>query len=128
MLFRSLKVYFAENQVGWLPLFLQQLDRQYQRSYHWAMRDLGMTPLKDLPTQYMSRHCYWGFFDDPLGIKYLDDIGVDNVMWSTDFPHLECAWPDSVPMTREMFKDHSDEERWKVTAGNAIKYFQLPTT
>lgn len=123
--FPNLKIYFAENQIGWVPLFLQQLDRQYERSYHWAMRDLGMKPLKELPAKYMSRHCYWGFFDDPLGIKYIDDIGVDNVMWSTDFPHLECSWPDSVPMTQEMFHGRSEAERWKVTAGNAIKYFKL---
>jgi predicted TIM-barrel fold metal-dependent hydrolase len=123
--FPDLKIYFAENQIGWIPLFLQQLDRQYDRSYYWAMRNLGVQPLKDRPTDYMSRHCYWGFFDDPMGVKYLDDIGIDNVMWSTDFPHLECAWPQSMQLAKDMFADRSDEERWKITAGNAIAYFNL---
>ena len=123
--FPDLKIYFAENQIGWLPLFFQQLDRQYERSYHWAMRDLGVQPLKNRPTDYMGKHCYWGFFDDPMGVKFIDEIGIDNVMWSTDFPHLECAWPKSMQLAKEMFAGLSDEKRWKITAGNAIEYFDL---
>ena len=123
--FPELKIYFAENQIGWLPLFLQQLDRQYGRCYHWAMRDLGVQPIKGKPTDYIGKHCYWGFFDDPMGVKFVDDIGIDNVMWSTDFPHLECAWPKSMVLAKEMFAGCTEKERWKITAGNAIKYFNL---
>jgi predicted TIM-barrel fold metal-dependent hydrolase len=123
--FPELKIYFAENQIGWIPLFLQQLDRQYERSYHWAMRELGVKPLKRLPSEYIKEHCYWGFFDDPVGIRMLDMIGIDNVMWSTDFPHLECAWPRSLQLVEETFTGISNEDRWKITAGNAIDYFGL---
>lgn len=123
--FPELKFYFAENQIGWIPLFLQQLDRQYERSYHWAMREFGMQPLKRLPSEYVAEHCYWGFFDDPVGIRLLDLIGVDRVMWSTDFPHLECAWPESQKLIDETFVGVSGEDKWKITAGNAIDYFGL---
>lgn len=123
--FPDLKIYFAENQIGWIPLFLQQLDRQYERSYHWAMRELGVEPLKRRPSEYIAEHCYWGFFDDPVGIRMIDLIGVDRVMWSTDFPHLECAWPESRKLIEETFVGVSDEDRWKITAGNAIDYFNL---
>lgn len=123
--FPNLKIYFAENQIGWIPLFLQQLDRQYGRSYHWAMRELGLQPLTRPPSEYIGEHCYWGFFDDPVGIRLLDLIGIDRVMWSTDFPHLECAWPESMKLVNETFIGLSEEERWKITAGNAIEYFNL---
>ena len=125
--FPALKVYFAENQIGWIPLFLQQLDRQYGRNYHWAMRDLGLAPLKRPPSEYVREHCYWGFFDDPVGIRMLDLIGVDRVMWSTDFPHVECAWPQSMKLIEETFTGVSPADRWKITAGNAIDYFGLGT-
>ncbi len=123
--FPDLRFYFAENQIGWIPLFLQQLDRQYERSYHWAMRELGVKPLKRLPSEYIAEHCCWGFFDDPVGLSNIQSIGVDNVMWSTDFPHLECAWPESRKLIEETFVGVSDEDRWKITAGNAIEYFGL---
>ena len=123
--FPDLKIYFAENQIGWIPLFLQQLDRQYGRSYHWAKRELGLCPLERPPSEYIGEHCYWGFFDDPVGIRLLDLIGMDRVMWSTDFPHLECAWPESMKLLDETFVGISDEDRWRITAGNAIEYFNL---
>ncbi|HEX9810357.1 MAG TPA: amidohydrolase family protein [Alphaproteobacteria bacterium] len=123
--FPELEIYFAENQIGWIPLFLQQLDRQYGRGYHWAMRELGLRPLRRPPSEYIAQHCHWGFFDDPMGIRMLDVIGADRVMWSTDFPHVECAWPESMKLVDEMFVGISDEERWKITAGNAIEYFNL---
>jgi predicted TIM-barrel fold metal-dependent hydrolase len=123
--FPKLKIYFAENQIGWLPLFLQQLDRQYGRGYHWAMRDLGLKPLSCPPSTYIREHCYWGFFDDPMGIQMLEVIGGDRVMWSTDFPHVECAWPESMKLADETFIGISDDERWKITAGNAVRFFNI---
>ncbi len=123
--FPDLKIYFAENQIGWVPLFLQQLDRQYDRNCHWAVKELGLPRLKNRPSEYIAQHCYWGFFDDPVGLKMLDMIGVDRVMWSTDFPHVECAWPDSLKLAEEGFVGISKEDRLKITAGNAIRYFNL---
>jgi predicted TIM-barrel fold metal-dependent hydrolase len=46
-------------------------------------------------------------------------------MWSTDFPHIECAWPDSRKLWGETVAGLSAEEQWKITAGNAIEYFNL---
>jgi len=123
--FPRLKIYFAENQIGWMPLFLQQLDRQYERNHSWGLRELGVPPLKRLPTEYVREHCYWGFFDDPMGVRMLDVIGADNVMWSTDFPHIECAWPKSMELVGEIFLGMSDTKRRQITAGNAIQYFRL---
>lgn len=123
--FPKLKIYFAENQIGWIPLFLQQLDRQYGRNYHWAMRELDLKPLKRPPSEYVAEHCYWGFFDDPVGVGMVSKIGVDHVMWSTDFPHVECAWPDSMKLVEETFVGILPKDRWKMTAGNAIDYFHL---
>lgn len=126
--FPDLKIYFAENQIGWIPLFLQQLDRQYGRNYHWAMRELGLAPLKQRPSEYVNRHCYWGFFDDPVGLGMLDTIGVDHVMWSTDFPHVECAWPNSMKLVAETFSGVSTQDHRKIASGNAIEYFKLNVT
>lgn len=126
--FPKLRIYFAENQIGWIPLYLQQFERQYDRSYHWAMREMGIPPLKRRPSEYIAEHCYWGFYDDPLGlrmIKAIDVFSVDRIMWSTDFPHLECSWPESVVMLQKAFDGLSAPEQRQIAAGNAIEFFRL---
>jgi predicted TIM-barrel fold metal-dependent hydrolase len=126
--FPDLRIYFAENQIGWLPLYLQQFDRQYDRSHHWAMREMGIPPLKRRPSEYIAEHCYWGFYDDPLGLqmlKTLNVLDVDRVMWSSDFPHLESAWPESVSGLQEDFRGLSEAEQKKIAAGNATEFFNL---
>jgi predicted TIM-barrel fold metal-dependent hydrolase len=55
----------------------------------------------------------------------LDVIGIDRVMWSTDFPHIECAWPESLKLLNDTLEGLPEEDRWKITAGNAIDYFNL---
>lgn len=80
--FPNLQLYFAENQIGWVPIYLEQMDHNYQRHRHWAEK---------IYQQYIS----WGFFDDPVGIKLRDEVGVDKIMWGGDFPHVESDWPRS---------------------------------
>lgn len=126
--FPNLRIYFAENQIGWLPLYLQQFERQYDRSYHWAMREMGLAPLKQRPTEYIAEHCYWGFYDDPLGLQMLtalDILNVDRIMWSSDFPHLECAWPESITGLQADFERLPKADQRKIAAGNAIEFFRL---
>jgi predicted TIM-barrel fold metal-dependent hydrolase len=39
--------------------------------------------------------CYATYQSDPIGVKLVDDIGEDNMMWGSDFPHPDGVWPDS---------------------------------
>ena len=67
--FPGLRVYWAESQLGWLPIFMEQMDHNYERHRHWAQRIMGLEPLDRLPSEYIKEHMYWGFFIDPLGLK-----------------------------------------------------------
>jgi hypothetical protein len=57
----------------------------------WAERHLGLPKLKRRPSEYLKEHAYWGFFEDHVGVKLRHEIGVDRMMWSTDFPHVRDA-------------------------------------
>ncbi len=46
-------------------------------------------------------------------------------MWSTDFPHTESDWPHSLDTIAETFAGVPEDEKYKMVAGNAIKYFHL---
>src|SRR5438128_1094469 len=65
--FPKLKIFFAENQIGWIPFFLQGADVRYDRHYRWAQRLLGFKLLSCPPSEYIRAHCLWGFQFDRVG-------------------------------------------------------------
>lgn len=123
--FPRLQIYWAENNVGWLPYFYEQLDTSYLRNHHWAERLLGMDPLKQLPSEYLRQHAHWGFWDDALGVQLRDRIGVDRIMWSTDFPHIVTNWPHSLEVMEEQMTGVSEAEKHQMVAANAVAFFHL---
>ena len=53
-------------------------------------------------------------------------IGVDNLMWSSDYPHTDTTWPDSQQVHRgELWPECRPEDRYKILAGNAVKLYNL---
>jgi predicted TIM-barrel fold metal-dependent hydrolase len=123
--FPRLQIYWAENNVGWLPYFYEQIDHEYSINRFWAERHLGLPKLKRRPSEYLKEHAYWGFFEDHVGVKLRHEVGVDRMMWSTDFPHVVTRWPNSVDMFRSRTAGVSEDERWQMAAGNAVKFFHL---
>jgi uncharacterized protein len=121
----KLQIYWAENNVGWLPYFYEQIDHEYTINRFWAERQLGLPKLKYLPSEYLKEHAHWGFFEDHVGVKLRHEVGVDRMMWSTDFPHVVTRWPNSLQTLEAQMAGVSREERWKMVAGNAIKFFRL---
>ncbi|TMA97194.1 MAG: amidohydrolase [Deltaproteobacteria bacterium] len=123
--FPKLQIYWAENNVGWLPYFYEQIDHEYMINRFWAERQLGLPRLKRLPSEYLKEHAHWGFFEDRIGVKLRHEVGVDRMMWSTDFPHVVTRWPNSLKTLASQMAGVPQEERWKMVAGNAIQFFRL---
>jgi len=123
--FPTLKVYWAENQIGWIPIFLEQMDMIYDANRFWAQRLLGLQPLARKPSEYVKEHAYWGFFDDPIGVELRDRIGVDRILWGSDFPHEVSRWPNSQELLDEQLARVPELERRKITCENAVEFFHL---
>jgi predicted TIM-barrel fold metal-dependent hydrolase len=126
--FPKLQIYWAENNVGWLPYFYEQIDHEYQINRFWAERHLGLPRLKRLPSECLKEHAHWGFFEDRVGVRLRHEVGVDRMMWSTDFPHVVTRWPKSLQALESQMAGVPQEERWNMVAGNAIKFFRLDHT
>jgi predicted TIM-barrel fold metal-dependent hydrolase len=62
------------------------------------------------------------FMVDPLGLRLIDDIGVDKVMWSTDYPHNESTFGYSEKSLAAVVEAVSPEQAAKIVSGN-IKQF-----
>lgn len=123
--FPDLRVYFAETHAGWLPFFMHMADLRYQRHHTWAETCLGFKPLQRLPSAYIREHIYWGFLDDPIGVEMRHHIGVDRLIWATDFPHQESDWPDSRAVIERVFAGVTEDEIHQMVVGNAVDFFHL---
>jgi predicted TIM-barrel fold metal-dependent hydrolase len=123
--FPDLQIYFAENQIGWIPIYLEQMDHNYNRHRYWAEDIYQLKPLKQAPSEYIKQHIYWGFFDDPIGVKMRHEVGVDRIIWGGDFPHVESEWPNSGKLLDTQLQGVPEDEKRKMVAGNAIAFLGL---
>jgi predicted TIM-barrel fold metal-dependent hydrolase len=118
----KLKLAYSEGQIGWIPYILERADDVWDHNRGWnQVRDVIPEP----PSTYFRRHVYGCFFDDKHGIRSLDEIGVDNVTFETDYPHSDSTWPDSKLVAERLLKDLDDEATWKIVRGNAIRMLSL---
>jgi len=123
--FPKLQIFWAENNIGWIPYFYQQMDQTYKVNSSWAERLLGLKQLSRLPSEYLKEHALWGFFDDPIGVQLRHHVGVEKILWSTDFPHIVTRWPRSLEVMEAQFEGVPEEEKRLMVAGNAIRFLHL---
>jgi uncharacterized protein len=118
----QLNVVFAENEIGWVPWVIQQWDFYVKR-----FEKINPAPIKLLPSEYFARQMHFTFFNDHVGTRNFEHgWGVDNCMWSNDFPHGNSTWPNSRDViNRDVSKVDSDT-RSKVLGGNAARLYQVP--
>ena len=76
----NLRISFGESGIGWIPYALDRMDFEWEDRF----RDLGLT-MK--PSDYWRRQCKATFQFDRIGTKLIDDIGVETLMWGSDYPH-----------------------------------------
>ena len=125
----DLKIFWAENQIGWVPFFMEMADVRYRRHIHWAGQLLGFKPLDALPSEYIQKHSLWGFQQDRSGVELRHHLGgADQLMWASDFPHQESDYPNSMATMEWNFAGVPEEERYKMVAGNAVEFFHLDST
>ena len=60
-----------------------------------------------------------------LGIRDRHIIGVDNLMWGSDYPHAESTFPRSREILEEILADCTEEEKAKIVGGNAKRVYHL---
>jgi predicted TIM-barrel fold metal-dependent hydrolase len=122
--FPKLKLLYAESQIGWIPYFLERADETW-KTHQWAQ---GEYRLPNPPSDYYYRNCFGCFFKDTVGIQLLDKVGVDNVLFETDYPHQDGTFPRSRETAESIFGHLADEAVYKVARGNAIRLLDLELT
>jgi predicted TIM-barrel fold metal-dependent hydrolase len=109
-------------------VFDEQADLIWERHRFYHERAQGLKPLERKPSAIIKKHCLWGFMDNPVGVQLRHHIGVDKIMWSTDFPHDPSDWPNTKATIERNFAGVQEDEKHLMLAGNAIRFFKLNAT
>ena len=90
--FPTLKVAFLEGNCAWLPWLLYWLDERAE--LHGALTDV---PLSRKPSEYFLDQCYISVdVDEYLVTDVIGRLGDDNIVISTDYPHIDAHYPHAV--------------------------------
>ncbi|GAA1871993.1 amidohydrolase family protein [Pseudonocardia ailaonensis] len=119
--FPTFKFALSEGGIGWVPYFLEKIDKHYEYHKAWTGEDFG----DKLPSQVFQERIITCFIEDSVGIEMRDKIGIDTITWECDYPHSDSTWPTS---PEKLFKDIShipDEDINKITHENAMRAFQF---
>ena len=92
----NIRIALGESGIGWLPYALDRMDFEWEDRF----RDLG---LKMKPSDYWRRQCKATFQFDRIGTKLIEDMGVETLMWGSDYPHGDGVWPESSRYIAEQF-------------------------
>jgi predicted TIM-barrel fold metal-dependent hydrolase len=118
----GLRVVSVENNIGWVPYFLQSLDKAYER---WSRRSESGLTLK--PSDYVHRQIFFTFETDPVGAKTWQLFGKDNYLWASDFPHPASTWPHSTKEVERDFEGQPEHVVRKITHDNAAQLYRVST-
>ena len=121
--FPNLKYVMTEQGVAWLPSALNRLDSFWEQVNRTGrVGELAFTVdelMPHKPSDYFNRNCWVGAsFPAPSDAAAILELGVDRVMWGSDYPHEEASFPHSQESLRHTFAGWSDEDRTKVLTTN----------
>jgi predicted TIM-barrel fold metal-dependent hydrolase len=119
--FPRLQIISAENGMFWMPYFFERLDRQLRNGLI-----AGLLPkLSIKPSEYFQRQIAVGFITDKEAVPLRHLIGVDNLMWASDYPHSASTWPKSQDVVAELTEGITDDERQKLVHDNVLRLYRI---
>jgi predicted TIM-barrel fold metal-dependent hydrolase len=117
-----LTVAIVEFELAWAPHLLDTMDYTYRERHEEAIYRFkdGMRP-----SDFFHRNLVLSFQEDAVGIRLRDVIGVDNMMWGSDYPHSESTFPQSRKILAEILAGVPDDEQAKIVGGNTGRVYRF---
>jgi predicted TIM-barrel fold metal-dependent hydrolase len=119
--FPAMRIALSEGGTGWIPYFLDRLDRTYEMHHLWTGQDFG----NRLPSEVFRDHFLTCFIADPVGIELRHMIGIDNIAWECDYPHSDSSWPEAPEELAAVAADVPDDELRKISHENACRWYNF---
>src|SRR5205807_3964874 len=96
--FTRLTVALSEGQVGWIPFLLERLDSVWSERPGYG----GVRHLSAPPSSYLKDRVFGCVFDDVVGLQLRDRIGMEQIMFETDYPHGDSTWSNSLAVLEKI--------------------------
>ena len=77
------------------------------------------------PSDVVREHIFSCFIDDPVGVGLRHDIGVERLLWESDYPHADSLWPNSRVNAQKVFAEVPTEEVRRIVETNARDLFRF---
>jgi predicted TIM-barrel fold metal-dependent hydrolase len=129
----KVKIALSEGEIGWIPYFLERAEQVLDKQRYWVMRgqtfddhaatDVNLDDL-DIRRDYRE-HVFGCFIHDDHGIASLDEVGEDNIMCETDYPHSDSTWPDCIEVVQKQIAHLTPEQQYKILRGNAERLYRF---
>ena len=120
--FPRLKFVFAENGMGALNYAIAACD------YEWEHRQLWKEGIFTRPSEVIRRQMFVNFWFEDECIKTRHDVGIDNIMWESDFPHVTSYYPRSWQAIERVLQGVPKDERRKMLYENALRVYGVSAT
>ncbi len=121
--FPKLRIAYAEGQVGWMPYVVERMDKIWEER---GDASFGID-LPNPPSSYIPNHIWGCIFDDEIGLKNRDIIGMNQICFEVDFPHADSTFPNTLKVATKICEEAglSEDEIYRLMRGNAIDCFGL---
>ena len=112
---------------AWVPSYLELLDQR--ATAHAGSSKLGdfTSHLKLMPSEYFARNIRIGSMAHRSEVERRHDIGVDVLMWGSDYPHPEGSWPETEERMTTAFHAVPEADRDAILGGNAAELYGFDT-
>ena len=118
----NLKILNVEQDLGWIPYFMNRMDTTYKdRPFQTPYRFKHGS----LPSDFMRSNVYHSFQEDALGIQLRDIIGIDKLLWGSDYPHTESTFPESQRILSEILEGVPEQEKAMIVGDNCARLYGL---
>jgi predicted TIM-barrel fold metal-dependent hydrolase len=129
----NVKIALSEGEIGWMPYFLERAEQVVDKQRYWVARGhkfMGhATSDVDMDTlnirELFREHVFGCFIEDHHGIASIDEIGENNIMCETDYPHSDSTWPNCLTAVKKIISHLPTETQYKILRGNAEKLYRF---
>jgi predicted TIM-barrel fold metal-dependent hydrolase len=114
----NLKVLVSEGGATWAPFLGDRMNEAHRQHWMFNQDEVSMPP-----KEYINRQVYASFQHDETAIPAMTAMGFTNVMFGTDYPHLEGVFPNTQKVLHELFEGVDDKVRDRITIGAFLDLF-----
>lgn len=122
----SLAFVLTEQGAAWVPETLRMLDAMAMGIRMGKMGELGFDPEQSIPRQpseYWAQNCHVGSLIGSMTPEDRDAVGVDKIMWGSDYPHDEGCFPHTRRALNRAFHDVASDDVARMLSGNAARVY-----